>query len=193
MGEDANTLFTGLNIIVTALAVVVASIAIKVQQHYAQKQSDREAMTIIFGILNETPHKTSEKNLYDAYEVNESLMKDGELDPNRKNPAEVVRRNYDQIGAMISSNLIPCTEYYRIFGVLTISSYFILKESIEKERQKHKYHMTHFTNLAIDCFNFWDKQKEEEKPNITDPKGRSITKEMLGEKIKLPKKIWWKF
>ncbi len=193
MSSNSDTIFTSLNVVITAIAVVVASIAIKVQQYYAKKQSDREAMTDIFGMLNETPHKSAEKNLYDAYKETGTLMKDGKLDPNREGPAEVVRRNYDQIGAMISSNLIPSTEYYRIFGVLTSVSYFILKESIEKEREKHKYHMAHFTNLAINCFNFWDKQKKEEKPEITDPKNKPITKDMLGEKIRLPKEIWWKF
>ena len=193
MGEDPSTLLTGLNVLVSAVAVAVVSIGIKVQQYYAKKQSDREAMGNIFGILGESPHKSAEESLYNVYKTNGTLMKDGQLDPNRNGPADVVRRNYDQIGAMMLSRLIPDIEYYRIFGVLTIVSYYILKESILIERKDHKYYMAHFTNLAIDCFNFWDKQSEEEKPNITDPKGKSLTKEMLGEKIKLPKKIWWKF
>ncbi len=47
--------------------------------------------------------------------------------------------------------------------------------------------MIHFTNLAIDCFDFFSKQKEGVKPTITDPKGNQITREMLGNKLQLPK------
>lgn len=182
-----NPIFSGLNVVTGALGVLVAAVTIYIQQMYAKKQSNREALTDIFGMLNETPHKSSEKNLYDAYEQYGTLMKDGKLNPDRKDPASVVKRNYDQIGAMISGDLIPKTEYYRIFGVLTVVSYFILKESIEVERKNYKYHMAHFTNLAIDCFNFWDRQKPDVKPEIKDPKGNKIEKDMLGEKIKLPK------
>ena len=187
MTDEVSTLFSGMNVVITALGVLVASVTIYVQQFYAKMQSNREALTDIFGMLNETPHKSAEKNLYDAYEENGTLMKDGKLDPNRKDPSSVVKRNYDQIGAMVSGKLIPTTEYYRIFGILTVVSYFILKESIEIERKNYKYHMAHFTNLAIDCFNFWDKQKLDAKPEIKDPKGMKIERKMLGEKIKLPK------
>ena len=154
---------------------------------YSKKQHERTAMKDIFGILGETPHKSSEGNLYDGYKKDGTLMKDGKLDPNRNNPAEVVRRNYDQVGMMLSSKLIPAKQYYQTFGVLTIVSYFILKESIEQERKEHKLHMIHFTNLAIDCFEFLNKQKAEVKPEITDPKGNPITREMLGNKMLLPK------
>lgn len=182
-----NPIFSGLNVVTGALGVFVAAITIYIQQIYSKRQSNRDALTDIFGMLNETSHKGAEKNLYDAYEKNGTLMRDGKLDPDRKDPASVVKRNYDQIGAMMSGDLIPKTEYYRIFGVLTVVSYFILKESIEVERKNYKYHMTHFTNLAIDCFSFWDKQKPDVKPEIKDPKGKKIEKEMLGKKIKLPK------
>ena len=154
---------------------------------YSKKQYERSAMKDIFGILGETAHKNAEVNLYDAYKKDGTLMKDDKLDPNRNNPAEVVRRNYDQAGAMLSSKLIPAKQYYQAFGVLTVVSFFILKKSIEQEREYHKYHVAHFTNLAIDCFEFWDKQKEDVKPKITDPKGNPITKEMLGKKISIPK------
>jgi len=97
--------------IISILAVIIIGV---LTWSYSKKQHERSALTAIFDLLGAS-HKSSEKNLYDAYKENGTLMKDGKLDPNRKDPAEVVRRNYDQIGAMISSNLIPSTEYYRIF------------------------------------------------------------------------------
>jgi hypothetical protein len=189
MSSNTDNIFQALTPIILALSAVIAGIAIWVQQIYAKRQSNIEAMKNIFGILSESGHKTAEKNIRENYEK-------GDLDSIKATyndgASSVVRRNYDQIGAMKSSNLIPDTEYYRTFGVLTIVSYFILKESILIERKDHKYHMAHFTNLAIDCFNFWDKQEEDDKPKITDPRNKPITKNMLGEKIKLPKKRWWK-
>src|SRR5574337_241802 len=127
MTDEVNTLFSELQVVITALAVLVAAVTVYVQQYYARKQSNIESLTDIFGMLNDTPHKTAEQNLYEAYEKDGSLMKDGKLDPNRTNPASTVKRNYDQIGAMLSGDLIPKTEYYRIFGILTIVSYYILK------------------------------------------------------------------
>ena len=187
MTDEVNTLFSGLQLIVTALAVLVAAVTVYVQQFYAKKQSNIESLTSIFEMLNETPHKSAEENLYYWYKENGTLMMDGKLNPDREGPATVVKRNCDQIGAMMSGKLIPTTEYYRIFGVLTVVSYLILKESIEIERKNYKYHMAHFSNLAIGCFDFWDKQKLDVKPEITDPKGIKIERKMLGQKIKLPK------
>ena len=151
--------------IISILAVIITGILV---WSYSKKQHERTALTAIFELLGVT-HKSSEDNLYDAYKIDGTLMKDGKLDTNRNHPARTVRTNYDQIGSMISSRLIPSTEYYRSFGVLTVVSFFILKESIEQERKEHKFHMAHFTNLAIDCFNFWNDQKEESRIKITDP------------------------
>jgi hypothetical protein len=154
---------------------------------YTKKQNERSAMKDIFGILGEPPHRSAEGNLYDAYKKDGTLMKDGKLDSNRIESAEVVKRNYEQVGMMLSSKLIPAEQYYQTFGILTVVSYFILIENLKQERKEHKLHMIHFANLSIDCFDFFSKQKEGVKPTITDPKGTPITREMLGDKLQLPK------
>lgn len=152
---------------------------------YSKKQHERAIMKDIFAILGESPHKTPEECIRKNY-------KNGELE-NMKDTYDdgaisVVRRNYDQIGSMLASKLTPTTQYYQIFGVLTIVSYVILKGMIEEKRKEHKFHMAYFTNLAIDCFDFWDGQEEKVKPKIETPKGEKITRQMLGNKIIIPKK-----
>lgn len=174
------------NLILVLIPLVATSVIGWKTIDYTRKQHVSISMSDVFKILDETPHKSAEENIYEGFRT-DTIMKDGKLNPNRINPVTVVRRNYDKIGAMMSSNLIPKTAYYRMFGVLTVVSYVVLKEAIEQERAEHKFFMAHFTNLAIDCFDFWDKQKEEVRTQITDPTGKPITREMLGNKIKLPK------
>jgi hypothetical protein len=174
------------NLILVLIPLIATSIIGWKTIDYTRKQHIRSAMSDVFQILDETPHKSAEENIYNGYR-NNTIMRDGRLNPDHLNPVTVVRRNYDKMGAMMFSNLIPKISYYRMFGVLTVVSYFVLKDVIEQERVNHKFFMAHFTNLAIDCFDFWNKQKETVKTQITDPNGAPITKEMLGEKIQLPK------
>ncbi|MBI5146614.1 MAG: hypothetical protein HZA84_05270 [Thaumarchaeota archaeon] len=149
---------------------------------YSKKEHLRSALTDTFKMIGETPHKSAEENIYNGYR-NDTLMKNGKLNTDHQNPVDVVRRNYDQAGILVIEGAIPKKQYYLIFGVLTVVSYFILKKHIDNERIDHKYFMAYFTNLAIDCFEFWN---NEELP-ILDPKGNKITRQMLGNKIKLPK------
>lgn len=168
--------------VISIIAVIIVGV---LSWQYSKKQHERSAMQYVFELLQQSGHKGAERNIRDKY-------KDKKLneitDESDSSPASVIKRNYDQIGAMINSKLIPFEQYCVSFGILTIVSYVILKDMIEKERIDHKYHMAYFTNLAIDCFDFWNKQKGESKPKIDDPQKNIITKERLGKRIVLPKK-----
>lgn len=176
------------NIILVIVSVVATSTVGYFTIQYSKKQHQRSAMSDVFHVLDDTPHKTAEKNIRDAYK-NGTLMKDGRLNPDHETPASVVTKNYAQVGAMMSSKVIPKRQYYEKFGIVTVVSYFLLKESIEQMRKNYPIYRAYFTILAIDCFEYWDGLKVDDKPvEITDPKGDRITREMLGKKIKLPRK-----
>ncbi len=85
--------------------------------------------------MGEVPHRNAEVNIYDAYKKDGTLMKDDKLDSSRFEPVEVVKRNYEQVGMMLSSKLIPADQYYQTFGILTVVSYFILIENLKQERK----------------------------------------------------------
>lgn len=173
------------NLILILIPVIATAIIGYYTIQYTKREHIRAAMSEVFQLL-EAPHKSAEANLRDAFR-NGVLMKDGHLNPDHEGPASVVKTNYDKIGAMMSSKLIPRPQYYTMFGIVTVVSYYILKESIEDVRKDGKLHRSYFTNLAIDCFEYWMKRPDKQRPLITDPKGTPITKEMLGKRIKLPK------
>lgn len=113
-------------------------------------------------------------------------MKDSKLNSDHANPVAVVSKNYAEIGSMLASGMVPRDQYYYRFGIVTVVSYYILKEYIDQVRQDWTFHRANFANLAIDCFEYWNSVKN--KPRIVDPKGNQIIREMLGEKIEKPKK-----
>lgn len=180
--DSLHLFFEGLTAVGTVTVPIIIAFLTKT---YSQKQNEQNGMRFVFDTINSTPHKSAEENIYDAYRSN-ILMRNNQLNPDHLNPANVVRRNYDQIGMMMQNKLIPRIQYYQMFGVITTVSYFVLKQSIENERLDHRFFMAYFTNLAIDCFEFWDEQYD--KPNITDPNLKTITRDMLGKKINIPKK-----
>ncbi len=169
-----------LNVITTITIPIISIIAISLigalTWQYSKKQHERSALVDVFKIIDDQNHKNAESNLRQFFLRH--MLEFPYAD------ADLVRRNYDKIGVLIEAGLVPKKQYYLTFGVITVVSYFILKEYIiEKRKNGQKFHMARFTNLAIDCFIFWDNANH----IITDPSESKITRGMLGDKVKIPK------
>lgn len=177
------------NLILVMVSVVATSIIGYFSIEYSKRQHERSVMSEVFQMVDSQSHKTAEENIRNAY-ANNTLMRNGKLNPDHANPAEVISQNYAQVGSLMSSRLVPKRQYYEKFGVITVMSYITLKEVIEKEREDgYVLHRAYFTILAIDCFEYWDGLRIDDKPiEIKDPKGNRITREMLGKRIKVPRK-----
>jgi len=175
VSSNGDTIFTGLNIVVTTIAVVVAGIAIKVQQYYQKKQFDRDAMIDVFGMLNNSQHKFSENSIIDIFKTN-NLYNVGILNPAVEESATTVWRNYDQIGLLVERGLVPKNDIFHMFGKIVIVSHWVLFQELKRRRLLGESDfMTNFTHLAIDCYNYWKNKGKDRLPR--EPQGNTVITE----------------
>ena len=185
------------DLIFSIILVLIPVIAISIIGYktiaYSRKQHERTSIIDIFHMLNDPKHKSAEENIIHAYKENR-LMSLQHIVTAYNDLANVVKRNYDQIGVLIDEDLIPRVPYYLTFGARTVESYRVLYDEIKNRRRLEKgYFMARFHNLAIDCLNYWHDNELQKVHPITDPKtNQEIQKDFFGKKIKLPasKKKW---
>ena len=165
MVQSPDTIYSGLTVIVTAISVVVAGIAIKVQQYYAKKQSDREALLDVFEMINNDTHKNAESALLENFR-NNALYNVGIMHEHLvRSSATPVWRNYDQIGLLIKRGLIPKSDFFYMFGKIAIIQHWILFQEINRRRLNGEIDfMINFTRVAIDCYYYWKGKGENRVP-----------------------------
>ena len=172
------------SILVPIISVIVVSLIGVATIRYTKKQHERNAMMDLFKMLSNTNHKQAEDQIIEGHQ-NNNLMKDGILAHPFQEYAKTVWRNYTQAGVLVEKGLIPKIDYYLMFGIKTVVMHYILNQELTRRRQTTPQHYiaARFTNLAIDCFEYWSKHGHA----IVDPRtGESITLENLGERIDLP-------
>ena len=129
-------------------------------------------------MLKEDAHKDTEDEVI-------SRFKNGTLGAILKSPkfqkdVKKVWRTYDQIGLLVNKNLIPKKEFYHLFGLKMVSVYFCLSSEIEQRRLTRPFSLMYFTNMAIDCWEYWNKKGKE----IFNPATNgAIKRNDLGERI----------
>jgi len=160
-------------------SIVVGIIAI-FTIYYAKRSHERTAIMDVFHMINNDKNKETEDTIIEAF-------KQGKLDESLKMPTfyenvKKVWRIYDQIGLLITKKLIPKDDFYLIVGLKMVTLCFCLSSEIEKRRLTRPRSLAYFTNIAIDCFEFYKKKKIQ----ITNPATNGpIERSDLGDKIKL--------
>ncbi len=86
-------------------------------------------------------------------------MYDGQniRDPPFGSSANIVTRNYDQIGLLAKRGLIPKKDYFEMFGKMTILYHHILFMDMNNRRlvKGEIDYRTYFTILAIESYEYW--------------------------------------
>lgn len=137
----------------TFLAATI-TLAIGLSTIYHQRKANKRAATIdVFEMLNNPEHKNAEGILSIAARSN--ILMDGNQTPIRfHNEADIVSRNYDQIGMLVSKGLVHSNEYYFMFGQVTIRTYIILRQWIDSENTNGRRFRTYFRDLARDSYQY---------------------------------------
>ena len=162
------------------IPVIATSLIAIFTIYYSKKSHQRTAMMDVFHMLNKDETKKTEDDII-------RLSKTESFENNLQdeifyNEVRRVWRNYDQIGSLISKNLIPKNEFYLLFGIKMVALYICSHNKIMNNRKTRPRSMAYFSNMVIDCFKFHQKRKFSIDNPIT---GDSIKREDLGEKIKL--------
>ena len=161
----------------------------------SRKQQYQNALTDVFHLLNTKNNKDAEDELIKEYKKNgeKNLYKDNEMnDWYLKNCCDIIRRNYFKVGILISEDVVPPYPFYIIFGYKLVQLYAICQREIKSKQQETPDFASHFTNLAIDCLNFYHDNAHEEDNKVKDVKtGKQIPRDKFGIKITIienPKK-----
>jgi hypothetical protein len=170
------------SIIVPIISTIVIALIGVYTMKYNKKQHDRSAIIDLFEMLNNSDHKSAEYQIMEGFR-NHNLYDGRQIAFPFKEYAKIVWRNYDQVGLLIERKLIPENDFYSTFGKVTVISYFALSNAIENERMMgHRHFMARFTNLAIDCLEYWEKKKSLPINPLTND---DIYRENLGERVEI--------
>ena len=136
--------------------------------YYRKKENQRSALIDVFDIFNES-HKNDENTLTLAFE-RDQLYVNGKIEESYCDKYRKVTRKYDEVGLLVSNGMVPKNDYYRMWGVLTVMMYHILKKEFDASRIKHPHHRIYFKDLALDSFSYCARSNI----SVKDPKGNII-------------------
>lgn len=194
---DSNYLLPTLLIIATfaiAITTIITMISSNKRQDrqitILENQNNATALLEVFKMLNNDTHKNAESALIDNYRAKENPLYENQIlrDPPFGSSMNIVCRDYDQIGLLIKRGLIPEKDFFNMFGKLVITYHQILFQEIRRRRLLGESdYMTNFTNLAIQCYDYWEQKGRDRLPR--DPKSNGeITRENVNFwKESLPK------
>lgn len=135
---DADSIFTGLNITITAIAVVVAGIAIWVQQYYQQRLLDRDGMLKIFDLLSNEESKLHRRRAYQAFCSGKFDTNGKLLDNSFLKDIEYIRTAFGQIGSLVKDKYVPKNAFLRTYSGVIIKSWKAVEKNVRRERELRK-------------------------------------------------------
>jgi hypothetical protein len=176
--EDPFTSFIS-TLLIPLISIVVVSLIGLFTWKYSKKQYERNAINDIFNMLDSPENKEAEDLLIKSqgnYNAEEFLP------DNYDQAITTIRRNYYKIRLMIDEGLVPPKPIYLTYGHKLVQLYDICRPQIEKIRKNNASHYaSYFTNLAIDCLNYYFDKNELEP--VKNTKGIEISKGSFGSKI----------
>ena len=176
------------DLVIPIISVIVIVGVALMARTYSKKQYERTALTDVFDMLGSKENKDAEKLLIDS---KGNMYEDDHIPEYYLNAIRIVKRNYFKLGLMIDYELIPSYSFYITFGHKLVQLYDICQKEIEKTRNNHvSHHGAYFTNLAIDCLNFY-LDTDEMKP-VKNLLNEEISRGKFGIKINIPKEKKWK-
>jgi len=142
-------------IIIASSAPIVAAIIAFFTIRYSKKSHERTAIMDVFHMFTDK-HKDNEDFLIERF-------KDGSLSKIYKNlqvqsDVKKVWRVYDQIGLLVKKDLVPKEEFFQLIGLKMVGVYFYSKELIEERRVKRPFSLRFFTDVVIDCWDYYNKK-----------------------------------
>jgi len=120
--------------------------------YFQRKENKRRSTIDVFEILNNEIHKDAEQNLRTASRKG-TLLINNTISDDFHEDADIVSRNYDQIGGLIRQGLIEPNEYYFMFGGVTMTSFIVLRPWLELSRNEN--FRVYFRRLAEDCYHYF--------------------------------------
>lgn len=126
---------------------------------YSRQQHNRNAIIDVFRMLNTEEQKNAENIIIEAYKYG-NLYHMGLLNDPFVANGQLVSRNYNQVGLLAKRKLIPRNDYFQMFGIHTVVYHHMLFSYIKDQRiiRGDKDFRSYFTELSIDCYNYWKKE-----------------------------------
>jgi len=175
-------------LIVSSASVIVVILIGFYTIRNSKRQQLQSALTDVFHMLNEKENKEAEDKLIKDYKENKELYTDDHMNDDYRKCCDIIRRNYFKIGVLISENVIPDYPFNITFGYKLVQLYAICQKEIERGQIDSPVFASHFTNLAIDCLDFYHNQSNEDY-KIKDGKTKEkIPSGKFGKKREIIKK-----
>ncbi len=192
---DENVIVQIFVVALTATSVIVVILIGFYTIRHSKRQQVQSVLTDVFHKLNEKENREFEKKLIDTYKENgEKLYAGDRMNDDYLKCCDVIRRNYFKIGVLISENVVPDYPFYITFGYKLVQLYAICQPEIERGQRDTPEFASHFTNLAINCLDFYHKHADEDN-KIKDAKTKEkIPVGKFGKErkiIKKPRKWFW--
>ncbi len=139
-------------------------------------------------MLNEKENKEAENKLIKDYKENKEMYTGDRMNDDYLKCCDIIRRNYFKIGVLISENVIPDYPFNITFGYKLVQLYAICQKEIERGQIDSPVFASHFTNLAIDCLDFYHNHADEDYKIIDVKTKEKIPSDKFGKKRKIIKK-----
>lgn len=120
-----------------------------------------ESLTKIFDMLSNKENRNKRKLVADEYwrlkDNNKPVIFSGEI----KELAQELRESLNQVGVLYDKELIDPNVIFQIYDGVIIRSWEILKEDLQKDREKNQKIALYFEKLYIDADKYWKENHKE--------------------------------
>jgi hypothetical protein len=138
----------GLVPIITAIVGVSSGFAAWATHYYQKKQYKLNALIGAFEELNDLKHSQARRNVYTVYSLFKGASPDTYLNQldKKRDDVELVKTDFDQIGALIKNKLVDKEVFLDVYGATILKYWDYLSREIDmqKTQRDDKLYMKNF-------------------------------------------------
>ena len=137
----------------TSVAVGIAPYSFRI----TRRSEQRAGLAQVLQLLNDNAHRNARRRIYNLYQENIRSRKEkileimgvkvANMDTNYRESMEIVKADFDQIGALIEGRAILKNEFLKIFSYEVLKCWKVLHDDINEIRKENSNYMTQFEKL----------------------------------------------
>ena len=137
----------------TSVAVGIAAYSFRI----TRRSEQRAGLAQVLQLLNDNAHRNARRRIYNLYQENIRSRKEkileimgvkvANMDTNYRESMEIVKADFDQIGALIEGRAILKNEFLKIFSYEVLKCWKVLHDDINEIRKENSNYMTQFEKL----------------------------------------------
>jgi hypothetical protein len=126
--------------IVAAVAATITAIVGFISFWYYRKEHRLNGLIQAFKVLNDSKHREARYRVYSAFaSYNKNKNLDVFVDEHQKEFTEIVRADFDQMGALVKNKAIQKQGFLQAYGETSYKCWNALRDHIQRERKLRNF------------------------------------------------------